>query len=132
MNQTNGMKPFLKKNEKGLRERFREKWNKFEVLETETNRYQFRLLCAIGCMLGFFAIFGFLLIFDPTLNKYPNVSITLVTIAFSLILVSLIISTTAIKTINKVWPYDPDKTREWRQKKDDKEIKKTYRKLTEE
>lgn len=130
MNQTNGMKPFYKDpNEKGFKERFKEKWNKFETVETETNRYQFRLLIAIGCMLGFFVIFFFLLIFDPTLNVYPNISIPLLTISFCLILISLVISTFSIKTTNKVWPYDPTKTMEWRQKKDDKDINKTVKEL---
>jgi amino acid transporter len=130
MNQTNGMKPFYKDpNKKGLKERFKDKWNKYEVLETETNRYQFRLLIAIGCMLGFFAIMFFLLIFDPNLTKYTNVSITLVFTALCLVLISIVISTFAIKTTNKVWPYDPTKTMQWRQKKDDKDIKKTVKEL---
>jgi len=127
--QTNGMKPFYKEESKGFIQKFKEKWKEYEVVEIETNRYTFRLRLAILCLVGFFVIFVFLLFFDPSLNKYPNVSITLMSIAFALVIISILVSSKAIETVSKIYPYDPAKTQAWREKKDEKTLDNNIKEL---
>jgi len=127
--QTNGMKPFYKEESKGFIQKFKEKWKEYEVVEIETNRYTFRLRLAILCLVGFFVIFVFLLVFDPSLNKYPNVSITLMSIAFALVIISILVSSKAIETVSKIYPYDPAKTQAWREKKDEKTLDNNIKEL---
>ena len=127
--QTNGMKPFYKEESKGFIQKFKEKWKEYEVVEIETNRYTFRLRLAILCLVGFFVIFVFLLVFDPSLNKYPNVSITLMSIAFALVIISILVSSKAIETVSKIYPYDPAKTQAWREKKDEKTLNNNIKEL---
>ena len=115
--------------DKSFKESFKEKWNKFEVIETETNRYPFRFLLAFLTIGMFVAIFVFLMVFDPSLNEYPNVSITLTLVAFISLFLSLYFSYKASYVVNKVFPYNPAKTQKWREKQDEKTLPKDIKEL---
>jgi hypothetical protein len=116
MNQTNG----IGIQDESLKEDFKKKWNKYEVVEREVHNYTFRIRIALGFLiLGFLSLF--VLAFIPP-NENPIGFVSGVFVVMALLGVSTWIFSNGIVTVNKVYPYDPEKTQEWRKKQKEEKL----------